>query len=83
MAEERSHTIVSHVSEGQAFNNEWSHIPITFGKNDPRLKKFPHTDPLVITAVMGKNSTYLLGSEVAGILVDIGSLADIITYKCF
>ena len=26
---------------------------------------------------------YLLGNDVAGILVDTGSLADIITYKCF
>ena len=38
---------------------------------------------MVITTIMGKNSKYLLGSEVAGILVDISSSTIIITYKCF
>ena len=38
---------------------------------------------MVIEVVMGKNSKYLLGSEVASILVDTGTSVDIITYKCF
>jgi hypothetical protein len=30
-----------------------------------------HEDPLVIIGVLGKNTKYLLGNDVGGILVDI------------
>jgi hypothetical protein len=33
--------------------------------------------------VLGKNTKYLLGNDVGGILVDNGSSVDIITYELF
>jgi hypothetical protein len=47
------------------------------------LKKYPHKDPLLIRVVLGKNTIYLLGNDVGGILVDNGSSADIKTYVLF
>jgi hypothetical protein len=47
---------------------------------DLKLKKYPHKDPLVIRAMLGKNK---LGNDVGGILPDNGSFADIITYELF
>jgi hypothetical protein len=74
---------VSHVCAGKVFKTEWSQVPITFTEADLKLKKYPHEYSLVIRAVLGKNTKYLLGNDVGGILVDNGSSADIITYELF
>jgi hypothetical protein len=74
---------VSQVCAGKVFKTEWSHIPIIFIEVDLKLKRYPHEDPLVIRAVLEKNTKYLLGNDVGGILVDNGSSADIITYELF
>jgi hypothetical protein len=50
----------------------WSHIPITFTTADIRLQHYPHNDPLIIRANIGKN-----------VLVKNGSSADILTWQCF
>ena len=41
---------VSHVSKGR------SHVLISFTQADLRLQHYPHNDPLVIRANIGKNS---------------------------
>jgi hypothetical protein len=77
------HKEVSHVCVGKVFKTEWSHIPITFTEADLKLKRYPQEDPIVIRVVLGRNTKYLLGNDVGGILVDNGSSADIITYELF
>jgi hypothetical protein len=42
----------------------WSHIPITFMAADIRLQHYPHNDPLVIRANIGKNTKYYFGNDV-------------------
>jgi hypothetical protein len=61
----------------------WSHIPITFTAADIRLQHYPHNDPLVIRANIGKNTKYYFGNDVGRALVDNGSSADILTWQCF
>jgi hypothetical protein len=71
------------VCEVKHFRTPWSDIPITFTKADLMFKHFPHNDPLVIRANIGKNSVHFFGNNVMRILVDIGSSANIITWWCF
>jgi hypothetical protein len=61
----------------------WSHIPITFIAADIRLQHYPHNDPLVIRANIGKNTKYYFDNDVGRVLVDNGSSADILTWQCF
>jgi hypothetical protein len=42
----------------RVFKIDWSHILITFTEATLKLKKYPHEDPLVIRAVLGKNTKY-------------------------
>jgi len=74
---------VSHVSEGKCFRTTWSHVPISFTQVDLRLQHYPHNDPLVIRANIGKNSVHFAGNNVGRILVDNGSSADILVWQCF
>jgi hypothetical protein len=74
---------VSHICSGKYFQLPWSHIPITFTAADIRLQHYPHNDPLVIRANIGKNTKYYFGNDVGRILVDNGSSADILTWQCF
>ena len=74
---------VSHVSEGRCFRTTWSHVPISFTQADLRLQHYPHNDPLVIRANIGKNSVHFAGNDVGRILVDNGSSADILVWQCF
>jgi hypothetical protein len=57
--------------EGRVERTRWSHIPITFSKEDVKLQGFPHNDALVIKANI---ASWTLGK----LLVDNGSSADII-----
>jgi hypothetical protein len=74
---------VSHICSGKFFHLPWSHIPITFTATDIRLQHYPHNDPLVIRANIGKNMKYYFGNDVGRVLVDNGSSADILTWQCF
>jgi hypothetical protein len=74
---------VSHICSGKYFYLPWSHIPITFTTTDIRLQHYPHNDPLVIRANIGKNTKYYFGNDVGRVLVDNGSSADILTWQCF
>jgi hypothetical protein len=74
---------VSHICSGKYFHLSWSHVPITFTAADIRLQHYPHNDPLVIRANIGKNTKYYFGNDVGRILVDNGSSADILTWQCF
>jgi hypothetical protein len=74
---------VSHICSGRYFHLPWSHIPITFTAADIRLQHYPHNDPLVIRANIGKNTKYYFGNDVGRVLVDNGSSADILTWQCF
>ena len=67
----------------QALPHPWSHVPITFSEVDLRLQHYPHNDPLVIRANIGKNSVHFAENDVGRILVDNGSSVDIITWQCF
>ena len=49
----------------------WSHLQITFLEADLKLTKFPHTDAMVIEALIA-------GWNIGKILVDTGSSADIL-----
>jgi hypothetical protein len=74
---------VSHICSGKYFQLPWSHIPITFTAADIRLQHYPHNDPLIIRANIGKNTKHYLGNDVGRVLVDNGSSADILTWQCF
>jgi hypothetical protein len=74
---------VSHICSGKYFHLPWSHIPITFTAADIRLQHYPHNDPLVIRANIGKNTKYYFGNDVGRVLVDNDSSADILTWQCF
>jgi hypothetical protein len=54
----------NHVCEGKHFRTPWSHIPITFIEVDLKFKHFPHNDPLIIKANIGKNSVHFFGNDV-------------------
>jgi hypothetical protein len=62
--------------EGRVEKTIWSHIPITFSKEDVRLQGFPHNDAQVIEANI---ASWTLGK----LLVDNGSSADIIFADAF
>jgi len=72
---------VLHVCEG--IRTTWSHVPITFSEADLRLQHYPHNDPLVIQANIGRNSMHFAGNDVGRILVDNGSSTDVLTWQCF
>jgi hypothetical protein len=74
---------VSHICSGKYFHLPWSHIPITFTAADIRLQHYPHNDPLIIRANIGKNTKYYFGNDVGRVLVDNDSSADILTWRCF
>jgi hypothetical protein len=74
---------VSHVCEDKHFRTPWSHVPITFSEADLRLQHYPHNDPLVIRANIGRNSVHFAGNDVGRILVDNGSSADVLTWQRF
>jgi hypothetical protein len=67
---------VQHVGvQGPFIKSKWSHIPITFSQEDLQLKDYPHNDAMVISCVKG----FL----VHNVLVDTGTVADIIFAKAF
>jgi hypothetical protein len=74
---------VSHICSRKYFHLPWSHILITLTTADIRLQHYPHNDPLVIRANIGKNRKYYFGNDVGRVLVDNGSSADILTWQCF
>ena len=61
----------------------WSHVPITFSEADLRLQHYPHNDPLVIHANIGRNSVHFMRNDVGRILIDNGSSTDVLTWQCF
>jgi hypothetical protein len=68
---------VQHVGvQGPFIKSKWSHILITFSQEDLQLKDYPHNDAMVISCV-------IKGFLVHNVLVDIGSVADIIFAKAF
>ncbi|RLN11994.1 polyprotein [Panicum miliaceum] len=73
---------VNHVYTGKHFKTTRSHVPITFTEANLRLQFYPHNDPLVIKANIGKNTVHFFGNDVGRILVDNGSSADIILWRC-
>jgi hypothetical protein len=62
--------------QGPFIKSKWSHIPITFSQEDLQLKDYPHNDAMVISCV-------IKGFLVHNVLVDRGSVADIIFAKAF
>jgi hypothetical protein len=66
----------SHICSGKYFHLPWSHIPITFTAADIQLQHYPHNDPLVISANIGKNTKYYFDNDIGRVLVDNGSSAD-------
>ena len=74
---------VLHVCEGKHFCTPWSHVLVTFSEVDLRLQHYPHNDPLVIRANIGRNSVLFAGNDVGRILVDNGSSADVLTWQGF
>jgi hypothetical protein len=68
---------VQHVGvQGPFIKSKWSHILITFSQYDLQLKDYPHNDAMVISCV-------IKGFLVHNVLVDTGSVADIIFAKAF
>jgi hypothetical protein len=68
---------VQHVGvQGPFIKSKWSHIPITFSQEDLQLKDYPHNDAMVISCI-------IKGFLVHNVLVDTGSVADIIFAKAF
>jgi hypothetical protein len=68
---------VQHVRVQKPFiKSKWSHIPITFFKEDLQLKDYPHNDAMVISCV-------IKGFLIHNVLVYTGSVADIIFAKAF
>jgi hypothetical protein len=68
---------VQHVGVQRPYiNSKWSHVPITFSQEDLQLKDYPHNDVMVISCV-------IKGFLVHNVLVDIGSVVDIIFAKAF
>jgi hypothetical protein len=68
---------VQHVGvHGPFIKSKWSHVPITFSKEDLQLKDYPHNDAMVIFCV-------IKGFLVHNVLVDTGSATYIIFAKAF
>lgn len=74
---------LNHVCKGKHFITPWYHIPITFTISNLKLKHFSHNDPLVIRVNIGKNLVHFFGNDMGRIIVDTGSSADVITWRCF
>jgi hypothetical protein len=62
--------------QGPYIKTKRSHIPITFSKEDLRLKDYQHRDAMVFSCVIN-------GFVVHNFLVDMGSVVDIIFAKAF
>jgi hypothetical protein len=62
--------------QGPFIKSKWSHISITFSQEDLQLKDYPHNDAMVISCV-------IKGLLVHKVLMDTGSVADIIFAKAF
>jgi hypothetical protein len=68
---------VQHVGvQGPFIKSKWSHIPITFSQEDFQLKDYPHNGAMVISCVIKEFLVH-------NVLVDTGSVADIIFAKAF
>jgi hypothetical protein len=68
---------VNHVAvEAPITQTKWSHMPITFSSQDPKLALFLHTDAMVITA---HNDRW----DVTKILINNGSQAEILFLAAF
>ena len=68
---------VSHIGvQGPHVRIIWSHVPIVFTQDDFKLRDYPHNDAMVINCSIGD---YI----VHNVLVDNGSVADILTAKAF
>jgi hypothetical protein len=64
------------INDGPAARPEWAKVPITFTKEDFILKSMNHNDAMVI-------EVNIVGWVIGKILVDNGSLADILFLKTF
>jgi hypothetical protein len=64
------------INDGPAAQPEWAKVPITFTKQDLKLKSMNHNDIIVIEMNMAR---WVIGK----ILVDNGSSADILFMKTF
>jgi hypothetical protein len=64
------------INDGPAVRSEWANVPITFTEEDFRLKSTNHNDAMVI-------KVNIVGWVIGKILVDNGSLADILFLKTF
>jgi hypothetical protein len=72
-----AHRRIQHVGvQGPFIMSKWSHVPITFSQEDLQLKDYPHNDAMVMSCVIE-------GFLVNNVLVDTGSVADIIFAKAF
>jgi hypothetical protein len=68
---------VHHVGvQGPYIRTKWSHIPITFSHDDLRFKDYPHRDVMVISYV-------IKGFVIHNVLIDTGSVVDVIFIKAF
>jgi hypothetical protein len=63
-------------TQGPFIKFKWSHVPITFSQEDLQLKDYPHNDAMVISCVIKEFLVH-------NVLVDMGSVADIIFAKAF
>jgi hypothetical protein len=64
------------INDGPAARPEWAKVPITFTEEDFKLKSMNHNDAMVI-------EVNIAGWVIGKILVDNGSLADILFLKTF
>ena len=62
--------------QGPFIKSKWSHILITFSQKDLQLKDYPHNDAMFISCV-------IKGFLVHNVLVDTGTVTDIIFAKAF
>jgi hypothetical protein len=69
--------MVQHVGvQGPFIKSKSSHVPITFSQEDLQLKDYHHNDVMVISCV-------IQGFLVHNVLVDMGSVVEIIFAKSF
>jgi hypothetical protein len=64
------------IHDGPAARPEWAKVPITFTEEDFKLKSVIHNDAMVI-------EVNIAGWIIGKVLVDNGSLADILLLKTF
>ena len=62
--------------QGPVHYTDWSKSPIAFSEQDLQLESYPHTDAIVIRA-------NIAWWEINMVLIDSGSLADIIFVNAF